>query len=365
MAATPTGTSIWQPRDAHMMSRRAVAFFLTMPVPAAATAAITAAALAAAAITGPALPLALQPPTSAAPRPGSGITFHAPKKMSSDVENCASAGGTDGFYAIGPPDGSAVFGPCRTNADLKFTATEGDSWSTFQFGPGNDWWSAPLGVQFQWNLVPVFGAKGELSYHTWGGVDVKPTARTPRSYTGANTTGVFELEGGALQLRQVARVVSIEGLPHDVNMSFPATGTSPGLPVFYGGPIRRADGALVATIGLYWAGTPLTPSPDGSILKMSVVAISSTDGYRWTYLSIVANATDGASSSVFGPNENDISLLADGKTLLCVLRMDGDGPCDSGSRKANGGTGGDYRYYASSRSTGAFPLPLCTTAHAV
>ena len=31
--------------------------------------------------------------------------------------------------------------------------------------------------------------------------------------------------------------------------------------------------------------------------------------------------------------------------------MDGDGPCDSGSKKANGGTGGDYRYYASSIST--------------
>ena len=31
--------------------------------------------------------------------------------------------------------------------------------------------------------------------------------------------------------------------------------------------------------------------------------------------------------------------------------MDGDGPCDSGSKKANGGTGGDYQYYASSTST--------------
>ena len=31
--------------------------------------------------------------------------------------------------------------------------------------------------------------------------------------------------------------------------------------------------------------------------------------------------------------------------------VDGDGPCDSGSKKANGGTGGDYRYYASSVST--------------
>lgn len=89
---------------------------------------------------------------------------------------------------------------------------------------------------------------------------------------------------------------------------------------FYGGPIRRADGTLVATIAVSWAGTPTTPSPDGPIVKQSVVAISSTDSFRWTFLAIVANATYGIGSSVFGPNENDISLMSDGKTLLCVLR---------------------------------------------
>ena len=76
----------------------------------------------------------------------------------------------------------------------------------------------------------------------------------------------------------------------------------------------------MATIAVSWAGTPLTPSPDGPIVKNSVIAIASTDSYNWTFLSIVANATYGASSSVFGPNENDLSLLSDGKTLLCVLR---------------------------------------------
>ena len=53
---------------------------------------------------------------------------------------------------------------------------------------------------------------------------------------------------------------------------------------------------------------------------MSVVALESHDSYAWRFLSIVANATNGKSSSVFGPDENDLALLADGKTVLCVIR---------------------------------------------
>ena len=281
------------------------------------------------------------------------LTFLPPSKISSFSESCAAAGGTDGYQTIGPPSGSHVFGPCATNTDLKYTSDSGKTWETIAFGPGNDVDAAPLGGQFQWNLVPEVHSNGWRSFHTWGGIDVKPTTRTPRSYTGANTTRTFFVDPGSgrLKMGSVNRSVAISGMPYDINQTFPATGESPGLPSFYGGPIRRADGSWIATLGLYWAGQPMTPSPDGPVLKMSVVAISSADGYDWTFLSVVANATSGPHSSVFGPDENDLALQADGKTLLCVLRMDGDGPCDSGSRKANGGTGGDYRYYAASVSS--------------
>ena len=281
------------------------------------------------------------------------LTFLPPSKISSFSERCAAAGGTDGFQTIGPTNGSHVFGPCATNTDLKYTSDSGKTWETIPFGPGNKVDAAPLGGQFQWNLVPEDHSNGWRSFHTWGGIDVKPTARTPRSYIGANVTRTFYVDqsSGHLKMGSVHRRVTISGFPHDINHTFPSTGESPGLPSFYGGPIRRADGSWIATLGLYWAGEQMTPSPDGRILKMSVVAISSEDSYDWKFLSIVANATSGPHSSVFGPNENDLALQADGKTLLCVLRMDGDGPCDSGSRKANGGTGGDYRYYAASVSS--------------
>ena len=299
-------------------------------------------------------------PLAAAPR---SVTFSAPLKISGVAESCASAGGTDGFVSLGSSrdDGRHVLGPCHTDSVLKHTANAGKTWETLQFAPSEcgsgrtDRSKAcldSLGTQWQWSLVPFPATAVGLAYHTWGGIDVRSTERTQRSYTGANITGVFAIDAaGQLQRDQVARRVTIEGLPHDVNMSFPSTGMSPGLPVFYGGPIRRQDGAWVATLGVYWAGQPLSPSPDGPILKMSVIAIVSADTFAWKFLSVVANASNAANASVFGPNENDIAMLSDGKTLLCVLRMDGDGPCDSGSHKANGGTGGDYRYYASSIST--------------
>jgi hypothetical protein len=110
---------------------------------------------------------------------------------------------------------------------------------------------ATLGGQWQWNLVPLPpGVDGSRSYHTWGGLDVEPTDRTPRSYGGANTTAVYSVDSaGQLRISSVERRVTISGLPHDVNMSFPTTGYSPGLPCFYGGPVRLADGRLVAASG--------------------------------------------------------------------------------------------------------------------
>ena len=247
------------------------------------------------------------------------VTFHAPHKISSVEENCASAGGTDGFYPIGPADAQHVFGSCSTDGSIKYTRDGGRSWELLTLGPQPNWSPLDLGAQWQWNLVPLpEDEAGGRRYHTWGGIDVHPTARTPRSYAGANATGVFSVSGdGKLQLEHVPRRVTIEGLPHDVNMTFPS---GKGLPSFYGGPIRRADGVWLATIGLFWAGQPLSPSPDGPVLKMSVVALESHDSYAWRFLSIVANATNGKSSSVFGPDENDLALLADGKTVLCVIR---------------------------------------------
>lgn len=58
----------------------------------------------------------------------------------------------------------------------------------------------------------------------------------------------------------------------------------------------------------------------------SIIAMRSTDaGRSWQYLSTIAAAA-ATPASEEGPNENALSLLSDGKTIACVLRLDaGDG----------------------------------------
>jgi len=58
------------------------------------------------------------------------------------------------------------------------------------------------------------------------------------------------------------------------------------------------------------------------------------------YLNIIANISD-FNWSTFGPTESDISFLSDRRTLICVIRMDGDANCDTQL----------YRYFYSARSS--------------
>ena len=54
----------------------------------------------------------------------------------------------------------------------------------------------------------------------------------------------------------------------------------------------------------------------------SVVAFTSKDGFDWKFSGIVANKNDFAQYEE-GPNECDIALLKDKKTLFAVMRVEG------------------------------------------
>jgi hypothetical protein len=59
----------------------------------------------------------------------------------------------------------------------------------------------------------------------------------------------------------------------------------------------------------------------------SVAAFRSEDnGHSFHFVSYIAKQAD-FPWSTYGPTEHDCSLLADGKTLTCIIRMDADGPC--------------------------------------
>ena len=53
----------------------------------------------------------------------------------------------------------------------------------------------------------------------------------------------------------------------------------------------------------------------------------------WRWLMLCSRL---AHAAAFGPDENDVAVLSDNKTLICVIRMDGDSGCSTNS----------YRYYA-------------------
>ena len=114
----------------------------------------------------------------------------------------------------------------------------------------------------------------------------------------------------------------------------PKTGGFFGCPFRLGGRgiTRRPDGAYVQTLITYLLpGTTANPGiglgNQNGPYATSVVAFESQDGWHWKFLSVVLTPSDAvASDSEEGPNECDIATLADGKTILAVIRIDaGDG----------------------------------------
>lgn len=87
--------------------------------------------------------------------------------------------------------------------------------------------------------------------------------------------------------------------------------------------IRLKDDGLLQTINVFFQTSDKHQGPS------SVVAYRSDDnGLTWQFQSMIANASDFPESEE-GPNESALVRLADGHTLLAIMRMDGgDGPPD-------------------------------------
>ena len=104
-----------------------------------------------------------------------------------------------------------------------------------------------------------------------------------------------------------------------------------------------------------YAALPLPPSAGGGYLAVvavflqgnetktfsghfSILAFRSEDALKWEYVATIVRGDD--NKQKLGPTEPDLAVLADGVTVMCVLRLDGDGACASDS----------YRYYHQSYS---------------
>jgi hypothetical protein len=226
-----------------------------------------------------------------------------------------------------------VYGYHGGKHSFDFSKDAGESWSLSDISVVN--WGDVGGI-----AVPMFNdtavhpsAKRPYAYHDLGLVGVSSCAS---GWSRQNVTTIgLDVTGQLTARLDSSRTVSFSGVPYPgINSS-----TSQANPQRMYGMARLDDGIYVTAVAIIWNGLDANPSPDGPIIPWSLVAFSSNDTYQWEYLSIIANISD-FKWSTFGPTESDISFLSDRKTLICVIRMDGDANCDTGL----------YRYFYASRS---------------
>ena len=166
------------------------------------------------------------------------------------------------------------------------------------------------------------------SRHDFGSVyRVADIRKSYRQFNSTRNAAVFTARGGVFSAATSNRSVVFKGIP--------APGFSCGDSTHYGncpfrdsgrGYVTLADGTLVMSIIVWWGGAHANPNRALASKSTSVVAFRSADGgYTWTFAGSILDASQ-APESEEGPNENDLVLLADGKTIMCVVHLDaGDG----------------------------------------
>ncbi len=203
----------------------------------------------------------------------------------------------------------------------------------------------------QHSLRTLGGGIYPLDTHSW-------QVRYPRVYS-------LLPDGSGFSIKLAEKVnVTFRGVPYPgVNISAQALVKS-GTRNY--GIQRAANGRYVLQTDVLWNGLPEYTAHGTTFAMISIVSFTSIDTYDWEFGGVIANyssvgpgnLTDPAPGDVrnplmWGPSEIDLTLLADNKTLLSVVRMDGDSGCFAGDvppqdRDAHHTT---YRNYAASFST--------------
>lgn len=138
------------------------------------------------------------------------------------------------------------------------------------------------------------------------------------------------LDGSLNVTQSISQVsaLSFTGIPH------PGVNTSAewGPPVPFG-VLHVAPGRLLAIAQVIWNGEPIVNGADGPQQPTSLLVFRSSDGYHWTFASVLSNASWTPGS--MGPSENDLELMSDKRTIMAVIRPDGDSACSTNT----------YRWY--------------------
>ena len=203
---------------------------------------------------------------------------------------------------------------------------------------------------------------------------------------------------GKLVVTTVTKNVTYTGLPYETHSncafdakSYPYGWGQTGMTLSACEAITLPDGSFLTTAIVCWD-SAVTLAAYGGTSPASLVTFRSTDGFDWKFSSIIANASwyyqpgekappfpkDPAQPGVttrggwinqsiqYGPNENALVLLADGRTIMSVVRMDANSEC--GARRSGvwpPSTSHSYQYYHQAFSTDfgksfSMPRPITT-----
>lgn len=228
------------------------------------------------------------------------VTFEAPRLVASGDVGTDASGGV--VVQLAPPSIAL-----QTSSGMLSSVDGGSSWAHATGDCGRGFRGVPA------RLSP----QSVQNYGTADTVEDKMLNYT--HFMSANVT-LFEAQTSGIACSAVHRNVSFTGIPRPVSCGGPPPGGTFGCPFRLAGgdTVTLADGSLLLSAIVWWGGNGASAT--------SVLAFGSADGAAWTYLGTIADASAYPASQE-GPNENALAALSDGRTVLCVLRLDaGDGP---------------------------------------
>ena len=246
------------------------------------------------------------PPSQQRLPPDPRLSFGRPVLISDGQVNTSNqmAHGCDRFFNMDAA-GSVIFGSGQSRI---FFSTDGAR--TFQAGYAQ-------GPGF-----PSVGSRGELlhagplSKRDFGEIYTRTESNTTSYNFSSEVYTNYSLVAGNITAK-VERVpagknLSFAGLPHGIRCesfacSLRLQGTS---------HVTLRDKSELQTAIVWWGGNSKYRQ------ATSIVVFHSTDGWSWNFRGIVANASQYPTSQE-GPNEHSATLLADGHTVMVLMRMDG------------------------------------------
>ena len=291
---------------------------------------------------------------SAAPAAAVAVVFRPPVLVARPVPDCIGCPhptwitpDCDGFISLGR---GVIVSPWNQGLSFALSLDNGVSWrnrTQLHPDPGAFWYA---GVGSAWPAIPVAGKGASAGVVT--NLGLLPGACNATGHDRAVATACHGFKCSATASPAFATFTVNASAPGGVSVDsscgqvefrgynhplLPRFGLTDGF-TFPTDPVRLGDGSLLMSFALKTADEVAHHDPTHHLpdhYPMNLVVFRSTDGKIWDYLATAVNHTQ-LPWSYFGPNEHDLSLLSDRKTLVMIMRPDSDSPCPGGPH---------YRFY--------------------